>query len=204
MRLLLATVAIVCPHAALAGESARPADSPECKEITARLIQATDAQFDQVSLLGDNVFLQHRLAGQMVLSCMTHSLTGVSIIWGSAFPPNVWFAIAVKAGQAVTGENTQKLDEGLRKCHRDALPKSTLSLSISSKMSSEIRLTYSVGPTNVSRNPARSSLSDIMRSANKSHASPQSSSVKPAYSGSSRTSPIQMLTIVPPPSRVKA
>ena len=59
--------------------------------------------------------------GRMVLSCMTHSLTGVSVNWGSAFPPNVWFAIAVKAGQAVTGENTQKLDEGLRKCRRDAL-----------------------------------------------------------------------------------
>jgi len=121
MRILLITVVAICPSAVLAGESARPADNPECKEITARLVQATDAQFDQIAPDGNNVFLQHPLTGQMVLSCYSHNLTGVSINLGGPFPPNAWFALAVKAGQAVTGEGTQKLDEGLRKCHRDAL-----------------------------------------------------------------------------------
>ena len=40
----------------------RAKTEPECKEITARLIQVTNAQFDHFSPSGDNVFLRQPLA----------------------------------------------------------------------------------------------------------------------------------------------
>ncbi len=63
----------------------------ECKEITARLVEATNSNFDHYSPSGNNVFLKNP---DMVLSCMTHSLTGVSLAWdNSGFPPNAWFGL---------------------------------------------------------------------------------------------------------------
>lgn len=67
------------------------------------------------------MFLRHPLNKEMVLSCMTHRLTGISLNWDAAFPSAAWFALAVKAGSAVTGEAPEKLEAAIRKCHRDAL-----------------------------------------------------------------------------------
>ncbi|MGA3063950.1 MAG: hypothetical protein ABSD90_12115 [Methylocystis sp.] len=102
-------------------EKPRSAESSECKKITARLIKATGAQFERISPLGDNVFLKHPIDKEMVLSCTTHRLTGISLNWDGASPSNEWFALAAKAGNAVTGEDLKKLDVGIRECHRSAL-----------------------------------------------------------------------------------
>ena len=97
------------------------ADSPECKEITARLIELTNAQFERVSPSGNNVFFKHPLVSEMSLDCSSHSLTGVFLGWEGAFPPNDWFAVAAKAGKAATGVEIKKLHSAIRTCHRAAL-----------------------------------------------------------------------------------
>jgi hypothetical protein len=102
-----------------AGASDKAADSVECKEIIARLIEATNASFDRYSPSGDNVFLK---GPDIVLSCTTHRLTGVSLAWhASGFPPNAWFGLLAKAGKAVTGIDTKRLEAASRQCHRLAL-----------------------------------------------------------------------------------
>jgi hypothetical protein len=108
---------------AIAAEIGRAADSAECKGITARLIEATDASFDRYSPSGDNVFLKHP---HILLSCTSHRLTGVSLAWNaSGFPPNTWFAMLAKAGKAVTGVDLKKLETAARQCHRAALKDKT-------------------------------------------------------------------------------
>ena len=70
---------------AYAAPSERAADSVECKGITARLIEATN-EFRSLFASGDNVFLK---GPDMVLSCTSHRLTGISLTWdASGFPPN--------------------------------------------------------------------------------------------------------------------
>jgi hypothetical protein len=102
-----------------AAQSERAADSAECKGIIARLIEATNASFDHYSPSGDNVVLK---GPDMVLSCTSHRLTGISLTWdASGFPPNAWFGLLAKAGNAVTGVELKKLESASRQCHRSAL-----------------------------------------------------------------------------------
>ncbi|WP_439359956.1 hypothetical protein [Bradyrhizobium sp. DASA03007] len=104
---------------AVAGTLEMGAHTAECKAITARLVEATNAQFDHYSPSGNNVFFKKP---EMVLSCMTHRLTSVSLAWDlSGFPPNQWFSLLAAAGKAVTGVDVKSLEVGLRKCHRAAL-----------------------------------------------------------------------------------
>jgi hypothetical protein len=106
-------------RSALAGTSEGGAQSSECKEITARLIEATNADFDHYSPSGNNVFLKKP---DMVLSCMSHRLSGVSLTWNSSgFPSNEWFGLLARAGKAVTGVDAKTLEAASRKCHRAAL-----------------------------------------------------------------------------------
>jgi hypothetical protein len=91
-----------------AAQSERAADSADCKGIIARLIEATNASFDHYSPSGENVFLK---SPNIVLSCTSHRLTGLSFAWdASGFPPNAWFALLAKAGKAVTGVDLKKLE----------------------------------------------------------------------------------------------
>lgn len=95
------------------------AQSAECKEITARLIELTGTTFDHYSPSGDNVFFRKP---DLHLSCMSHRLTGVSLGWDdSGFPPNAWFGLLASAGKAVTGVDAKILEAASRKCHRAAL-----------------------------------------------------------------------------------
>jgi len=110
----------------LRGPNGKRGDSPECKEITARIIEETNAKFDHFSPSGDNVFLEHLGANSLVLSCTSHRLTGISINWDkSGYPPNAWFDLAAKAGKAVTGVDANSLVSALHKCHRAALKDSS-------------------------------------------------------------------------------
>jgi hypothetical protein len=117
LALLMMGGAVIAP--ANAGSAGEGAKSAECKEITARLIEATNSTFTGYSPSGDNVFLKHP---DMLLRCMTHRLTGVSLEWDdSGFPSNAWFSLLAKAGQAVTGVDVKTLETASRKCHRSAL-----------------------------------------------------------------------------------
>src|SRR3981081_2394777 len=95
MRVLILSWLLAMSIPTLADQNAAPrrggADSPECKEITARLIQATDAQFERISKWGDIVFLRHPFDKNMTLDCMTHKSTSVTLNWTGAFPSNDWF-----------------------------------------------------------------------------------------------------------------
>jgi hypothetical protein len=105
-----------------ASSVAQPAESAECKGIIARLMQETNAKFDHVSGLGNEIFFQHPLVGNLSLACITHRLTGVSMNWDDGSnPPKDWFALAAKAGRAVTGVDRDWLEAAIRKCHRVAL-----------------------------------------------------------------------------------
>lgn len=103
----------------------RAKESLECKDITARIIRKTDAQFDKFSPSGDNVFLSHARAGRLVLQCESHRLTGVSLSWENAYPSNDWFRTAADAGSAVTGVLSKILEGAIRNCHRIALKSKT-------------------------------------------------------------------------------
>ena len=106
-----------------AAQSERAADSAECKGIIARLIEATNASVDHYSPSGDNVFLK---GPNMVLSCTSHRLTGISLTWdASGFPSNAWFVLLARAGKAVTGVDLKKLESASRQCHRSALKDKT-------------------------------------------------------------------------------
>lgn len=97
----------------------RTADSAECKEITARLIEATGTSFDRYSSSGFNVFLK---SPNILLMCTSHRLTGISLTWdASGFPSNAWFALLAKAGKAVTGVDLKRLESASHQCHRSAL-----------------------------------------------------------------------------------
>lgn len=117
---VVALLGLICPPA-IAGGS----DSPECKDLTARLMQRTDSTFNRLSPSKDNVFLDNGVAGELMLSCSSPTLTGVYVNFNGAFPPNAWFAMAARAGGAVTGAPEKAIEAGIRKCHRAALKNST-------------------------------------------------------------------------------
>lgn len=118
-KLPIATAVMVAMAAVKAAPLENGAQTVECKQITAGLIEATNASFDHYSPSGNNVFFKNP---EMVLSCMTHRLTGVSLGWDeSGFPPNAWFGLLARAGKAVTGVDVNTLEAASRKCHRAAL-----------------------------------------------------------------------------------
>lgn len=91
----------------------------ECKVITARLMAATNAEFDHTSPSGGSVFLK---APKMVLNCNSQRLTGISMGWdASGPPPDEWFGLLAKAGKAVTGVDVSRLVAVSRECYRTAL-----------------------------------------------------------------------------------
>ncbi|QHP69548.1 hypothetical protein EI171_21005 [Bradyrhizobium sp. LCT2] len=102
---------------ATAGEHS--AETPECKEITARIIEQTNTNFDHFSPSGGSVFFKRP---DMVLICDPKFVTYVSLNWdASGFPPNEWFVLAAAAGSAVTGVDRKELEAAARRCHRVAL-----------------------------------------------------------------------------------
>jgi hypothetical protein len=105
------------PFPATAAEGG--AETTECREIISRLTRETGAQFDHFSPSRNNVFLKQP---NMVLFCAARALTGVSLAWDvSGFPPNEWFNLAAKAGNAVTNVAIKNLETATHKCHRLAL-----------------------------------------------------------------------------------
>jgi hypothetical protein len=101
LTLPIATVLLFAITAANAGTLEMGAHTAECKEVTARLIEATNATFNHYSPSGNNAFFKKP---DMVLSCMSHRVTGISLTWDEGgFPPNAWFGLLAKAGRAVSG-----------------------------------------------------------------------------------------------------
>lgn len=104
-------------RAAVAGEHS--AETPECREMTARIIERTNTHFDRFSPSGGSVFFKRP---DMVLICDPKFVTYVSLNWdASGFPPNDWFALAATAGNAVTGVDLKKLEAAAHRCQRAAL-----------------------------------------------------------------------------------
>lgn len=112
-----AFLVLIAVNAVKAGE--RSAETPECKEITARIIERTNTHFDHFSPSGGSVFFKRP---DMVLICDPKFVTYVSLNWdASGFPPNEWFALVAQAGSAVTGADLKKLETAAHRCHRAAL-----------------------------------------------------------------------------------
>jgi hypothetical protein len=126
MRLHLAIAVVLFPFAGFSAATERLVDTAECKDVTARVIEATNARFDHVAPSGFSLFLQAPGSETIVLNCTSHRLTGISVGWDqSGFPSNAWFTMASKAGKAVTGVDLKKLEAAIRKCHREALKDKT-------------------------------------------------------------------------------
>ncbi|MCK1758740.1 hypothetical protein IVA78_27110 [Bradyrhizobium sp. 137] len=112
-----AFLVLIAVNAVKAGE--RSAETPECKEITARIIERTNTHFDHFSPSGGSVFFKRP---DMVLICDPKFVTYVSLNWdASGFPPNEWFTLAATAGNAVTGIDPTTLEAAAHRCHRAAL-----------------------------------------------------------------------------------
>lgn len=112
-----ATLLMLGSPAGQAGE--RSAETPECKEITGRIIERTNTHFDHFSPSGGSVFFKRP---DMVLICDPKFVTYISLNWDtSAFPPNDWFALTATAGNAVTDVDVKKLEAAAHRCHRAAL-----------------------------------------------------------------------------------
>ncbi|WP_143099384.1 hypothetical protein [Bradyrhizobium sp. cf659] len=95
------------------------AETPECKEIAARILERTNTHFDHFSPSGGSVFFKRP---DMVLICDPKFVTYVSVNWdASGFPPNKWFGLVAKAGNAVTGADVRTLEAAAHRCHRIAL-----------------------------------------------------------------------------------
>jgi hypothetical protein len=122
----------------------RAAESAECKVITARLMEATNAEVDRYSPSGDKVVLK---APKMVLSCTNRRLTGISMDWNAnGFPPDEWFGLLAKAGKAVTGIDVSILETASRKCHEQhSRTKPNLRTSTFRTQKSNVRLTPATG-----------------------------------------------------------
>ena len=117
--LFFASAFLVATMPANAAPLEMGAHTAECKDIIARLIEATNTNFDHYSPSGSNVFFKKP---DLVLNCMNHSLTGISLTWDkSGFPPNAWFDLLARAGRAVTGVEVKTLARASRKCHQSAL-----------------------------------------------------------------------------------
>jgi hypothetical protein len=108
-------LALAC--GAAAGEHS--AETPECREITARLLKQTHTHFDNLSPSGGTAFFKNP---DMVLVCDPKFVTFVSMVCNEGgFPPNKWFALLAAAGNAVTGVDPKRLEDGAHSCHRAAL-----------------------------------------------------------------------------------
>jgi hypothetical protein len=100
-----------------AGEGS--AETTECREITARIIEWTNTHFDHFSPSGGSAFFKRP---DMVLICDPKFVTYISLNWdASGFPQNDWFALAAAAGNAVTGVDPKILEAATHRCHRAAL-----------------------------------------------------------------------------------
>jgi hypothetical protein len=67
------------------------------------------------------VHLARSFGSILSLDFRANFLPDVFISWESASPPKAWFALAVQAGQAITGETPQSLHDAIEKCYHDAL-----------------------------------------------------------------------------------
>ena len=124
MRLRVSIVTIVFVFGVIceaAAQKERPAQSAECKEVTARLIEATNARFDTYSALGTGVYLTSPEMFEMTLSCGTPRHIGIALSRESGLPPNDWFTLLARAGAIVTLVDWRKLEAASRKCYRAAL-----------------------------------------------------------------------------------
>src|SRR5690348_11413946 len=80
---------LVAPPCQFAMSAEGSAKTPECKEITARIIERTDAHFDHFSPSAGSVFFKNP---DIVLICDPKFVTYISLAWDrSGFPPNEWF-----------------------------------------------------------------------------------------------------------------
>jgi hypothetical protein len=124
----IVVVAGICLSALVGTASARTtqrAETPPCKAITDKILNATSARFEQFSELGTRVLFEHPSARDLSLSCTSPQKIGVFVRWDSAEPPAAFFDLATKAGVATTGELMSTLGMAIRNCHRAALQGST-------------------------------------------------------------------------------
>lgn len=115
MRWCWVAVALAC---------AGSAQADECDVQTARVVQATGAQFDHRSPSGENVFLRHPLAREFVMSCIGKDVIGpghVSISFDGAYPPNGYFDLVARAASASMGFPGEEARRLAVTCHRKAL-----------------------------------------------------------------------------------
>jgi hypothetical protein len=128
-------IALAATLAAATGVAAEPAfpylDSralrPECKMLVAKLI-SSGAEYDRMtdSGISASVFLKDRHIGWFTLYCgATSDMTDIDANSETAHPPQQWFDGVARLGSILTGEISNKLDTGMKKCQQAALKDKT-------------------------------------------------------------------------------
>ncbi len=118
LRALAFAAVVIGVMPAIAEEAPRPIDSPECKEIVARLMEIEGTAFHGTD--GKMAVFLHPTFSDFTLVCYRQDLTGVLVRFDGVHPSNTWYSLAAKAGMAVTGVDAAILENAIRKCHRDA------------------------------------------------------------------------------------
>ena len=108
-------------NGAKAAEAVRGVDTPQCKEAISGIVRDTNARFERASPDGDNAFLQHPAATDILLTCSADMPTSVSASWKGAYPPNAYFEFLASSGAVITGERKSKVLQRLRACQLSAL-----------------------------------------------------------------------------------
>ena len=96
-------------------------DTARCKVAIGDLARTSGAQPDHRSPSGDNMFMGHRAAKTIVMSCAPYGPLSVSLNFDGAFPPAPFYDLVAEAGVAVTGERRADLLRKAIECQKTAL-----------------------------------------------------------------------------------
>jgi hypothetical protein len=114
--LLIIMLLIAIPNAAPAHADDNDLNDPVCREITARIADATGGTFERGNL--SNTI---RVADYRINIFCNGEETKIVADSDTLYPPNIFFNIAGTAGQQLTGDPANVIESGVRKCFNMAL-----------------------------------------------------------------------------------
>ena len=96
----------------------------KCKEVTARVVQATGGAFKAGGRRDDSIEIAGNPPMTVEIDCGSSDDTiSVAIPADGQYPSNRWFAAAAKAGHALTGDTVGDIEKAARRCFMDGMKK---------------------------------------------------------------------------------
>ena len=120
-RALLASIMLVVLGSASHAEE-RGVDSARCKDAIGAIVRLTNATVEHSSPSGDNMFMRHPYAKDIVLSCSSYQPNlNISLGYAGAYPPQLFYALVAATGSTVVPDSISKLEAAAIKCQTKAL-----------------------------------------------------------------------------------